>query len=216
MRRTFSCHRPKAGEMSETAPHSTGYWLGRSWAWSDWKFTSGFAYHFSELWAELHQGAGRVRLPLFSRPGQHYRPTDRMVLARVATARIGECDAYEFFHGFDRSGSPTGHTTWPNGEPCLPAPALLPVVDQLQLRAAALLVVPDSAGRRSPICRRIRIFDAPEPWGPWTIAYSTESWDVGPGESAGLPTKWISSDGCSIRMVFSGDDHFSIRRGRCV
>jgi len=33
------------------------------------------------------------------------------------------------------------------------------------------------------------IYDAPEPWGPWTTAFHTDAWDVGPGESSSLPTK---------------------------
>jgi CubicO group peptidase (beta-lactamase class C family) len=56
------------------------------------------------------------------------------------------------------------------------------------------------------------IYDAPEPWGPWTTVYSTEDWDVGPGESSSFPTKWMSSDGKTIHLVFSGDDCFSVRK----
>jgi hypothetical protein len=56
------------------------------------------------------------------------------------------------------------------------------------------------------------IYDAPEPWGPWTTVYFTELWDVGPGECASLPTKWMSDDGSTVHMVSSGDDHFSVRK----
>jgi hypothetical protein len=56
------------------------------------------------------------------------------------------------------------------------------------------------------------IYDAPEPWGPWTTAFYTENWDVGPGESSSLPTKWMSADGKTVHLVFSGDDHFSVRQ----
>ena len=37
-------------------------------------------------------------------------------------------------------------------------------------------------------------------------------WDVGPGETCGLPTKWMSGDGKTLHLVFSGDDCFSVRR----
>ena len=56
------------------------------------------------------------------------------------------------------------------------------------------------------------IYDAPEPWGPWTTAFFTETWDVGPGETSSIPTKWISDGGRTIHLAFSGDDHFSVRR----
>jgi hypothetical protein len=55
------------------------------------------------------------------------------------------------------------------------------------------------------------IYDAPEPWGPWTTAYYAETWDVGPGESSSLPTKWMSADGRTMWLVFSGNDSFSTR-----
>lgn len=63
---------------------------------------------------------------------------------------------------------------------------------------------------------RFGIYDAPEPWGPWTTAFYTEHWDVGPGETSSIPTKWISEDGWTIHLVFSGDDHFSVRQARLV
>ena len=56
------------------------------------------------------------------------------------------------------------------------------------------------------------IYDAPEPWGPWTTVFYTTAWDVGPGESSSLPTKWMSADGKTVTLVFSGDDSFSVRR----
>ena len=57
-----------------------------------------------------------------------------------------------------------------------------------------------------------RIFDAPEPWGPWTTVFATEHWDVGPGETSSFPTKWMSTDGKTLYLVFSGNDHFSVRK----
>ncbi len=56
------------------------------------------------------------------------------------------------------------------------------------------------------------IYDAAEPWGPWTSAYITKAWDVEPGETCSLPTKWMSADGRTVHLVFSGDDSFSVRR----
>jgi hypothetical protein len=58
------------------------------------------------------------------------------------------------------------------------------------------------------------VYDAPEPWGPWTTVYFTEKWDVGPGETASFPTRWMSADGKTAHLVFSGDDHFAVREAR--
>jgi hypothetical protein len=58
------------------------------------------------------------------------------------------------------------------------------------------------------------VYDAPEPWGPWTTVDFAQQWDVGPGESGCFPTKWMSHDGRTLFLVFSGDDCFSVRRAQ--
>lgn len=60
------------------------------------------------------------------------------------------------------------------------------------------------------------IYDAPEPWGPWSTAFHTDIWDTDRGESCSLRVKWISADGCTVHLVFSGDDGFSVRKGTVV
>ncbi len=37
------------------------------------------------------------------------------------------------------------------------------------------------------------VYEAPEPWGPWRTVDFTLEWDVGPGETARFPTKWMSA-----------------------
>ena len=49
-----------------------------------------------------------------------------------------------------------------------------------------------------------RRFPAPE-------AFAAQA-NVGPGEHAGFPSKWMSADGTTLHLVFSGDDAFSVRR----
>lgn len=56
------------------------------------------------------------------------------------------------------------------------------------------------------------VYDAPEPWGPWTTAYFTLKRDIGPGEHGDFPARWMSPDGRTLHLVFSGDDAFSVRR----
>ena len=56
------------------------------------------------------------------------------------------------------------------------------------------------------------VYDAPEPWGPWTTVYFTRKWDVGPGERAEFPPKWISNDGRTLYLEYSGDDNFCVRK----
>ena len=63
------------------------------------------------------------------------------------------------------------------------------------------------------------LYESPTPWGPWSVIYFTESWEGGPiltasdgwGESAHIPSKWISADGATFYLVYAGDDAFSVR-----
>ena len=62
------------------------------------------------------------------------------------------------------------------------------------------------------------IFDAPEPWGPWTtVAYYKQWLDDIPKFGFDFPSKWVSGDGLTLWMVFSGTkkyDSFNIIRGK--
>ncbi len=35
---------------------------------------------------------------------------------------------------------------------------------------------------------------------------------MGPGEASSFPTQWMSADGRTLYLVFSGDDCFSVRK----
>jgi hypothetical protein len=61
-------------------------------------------------------------------------------------------------------------------------------------------VLPGTQGTKADIRFEggFAVDDAPEPWGQWTTVYFTEKWDVGPGETASFPTKWMSADGKAL------------------
>jgi len=62
------------------------------------------------------------------------------------------------------------------------------------------------------------IYDAPEPWGPWTTVVSYPELGTWSGGSSDLinfcfPTKWISADGTGLWMIYSEADSFDVIRG---
>jgi hypothetical protein len=44
------------------------------------------------------------------------------------------------------------------------------------------------------------------------LNYLTDNWDVAAGETGSFPPKWMSEDGKTMYLVFSGDDFFSVRK----
>lgn len=76
---------------------------------------------------------------------------------------------------------------------------------------------PDSPHKQGPRFESgFGIYEAPEPWGPWSTVFFTRKWDVGPGETGSFPTKWMSADGRAAYLGFSGDDCFSVREAKLI
>jgi hypothetical protein len=161
-------------------------------------------------------------MPIFRRcgmNGMNGQGADIMVLARVPKERIRSRDAFEFFQRLDAEGRPVWTkeiaqrgAVFSNPGRCLRS--------QITYNAALRRYlwwqqVPNVASGDKADTRfhgGFGIYDAAEPWGPWTTSYCTERWAVGPGETGSFPTKWMSADGKTLYLVFSGDDCFSIRK----
>jgi hypothetical protein len=191
---------------------------GSTWTWSDWRFTNSFGCPTFLNFGANYAGA-RDRFAYIYSPDSDsaYVAGSRMVLARVDRTRLREREAYEFFQRLDANQAPQ----W---------------TSSIEQRGAVFVhegncyrsgisynaglkrylwcqILPGSRHPQGPRFQGgFGIYDAAEPWGPWTTAYFTTDWDVGPGETATFPTKWMSGDGKVIHLTFSGDDSLSVRR----
>jgi CubicO group peptidase (beta-lactamase class C family) len=190
---------------------------GRTWTWADWGFATAFACPTFLNFGRDYAGARDGFVYVYSHDGDSaYRPADRMILARVPKGRIMEREAYEFFAGLN-AGSPTwtrdlgrrGAVFTHEGKCYRSGISYNAGLG----RYLWCQILPGDDPRKGG---GFGLYDAPEPWGPWTTAFFTESWDVGPGETSSVPTKWISPDGTTIHLVFSGDDCFSVRQATLV
>ena len=143
-----------------------------------------------------------------------YGPENNIFLLRVNKDQIRDIKAYEFFKGVDANGNAVWTSdikerklvfTDTNG---VGNAGLAQVVFNAGIRRYILTV-----GHRSPTAsaldnqaKRLGIFDAPEPWGPWTtVAYYDDWKGAGDGPSLGYsyPAKWISKDGKTMWMIYS-------------
>lgn len=189
---------------------------GGTWTWADWRFTTSFGAPTFLNFGPNYAGARDDFVYIYSHDAvSAYDPADRMVLARVPKDRILDRAAYTFFERFDDDGTPV----W------TPDIAARGAVFAHPGRAYRSGVSYNAGLGRYLWCHPVPggdtrfeggfgIYDAPEPWGPWTTVYFTELWDVGPGETCSLPPKWMSDDGRTAHLLFSGDDAFSVRRVR--
>ena len=189
-----------------------------TWVWSDWKFTE-FGYptfiNFGRNYAGVPEHHKDYVYTVSHDHPSAYEAADRFILARVPENEITNRSAYEFFRELDADNNPVWTKDILQRGAVFTNPGLC--------RRSGISYNPGLKRylwwqqiRRNDADTRFRggfgIYDAPEPWGPWTTVYDTQEWDVGPGETASFPTKWMSADGKTCYLVFSGNDNFSVRK----
>jgi hypothetical protein len=187
---------------------------GRTWTWADWKFGTSFGCPTFLNFGKAYAGSRDNFVYIYSHDHDSaYERADRTVLARVPKDRIRDRTAYVFFVRTSADGSPVWSpdiyqrgAVFENPENCYRTSASY----NAGLKRYMLCQINSGADTR--FSGGFGIYDAPEPWGPWTTVYYTPKWDVGPGETNSLPTKWMSADGRTVHLLFSGDDYFSVRR----
>ncbi|MDA1315209.1 MAG: serine hydrolase [Acidobacteria bacterium] len=187
---------------------------GRTWKEADWKFVSSFGAPTFLNFGKNYEGARDSFVYIYSHDRDSaYEPADRMILARVEKTSIRDHNAYEYFAGIDSAGQPRWSDSADNRATVFDHPGRAYRSDitynQPLQRYLWCQIIPVGDTR---FAGGFGVYDAPEPWGPWTTVYFTDKWDVGPGETCSFPTQWISPDGKTLHMVFSGDDAFSVRR----
>jgi len=185
---------------------------GRSWSCVDWKQTNSFGcptfVNFGRDYERNQDGFVYVCSP---DADDAYGVADRFVLARVAMQRIQERQAYEFYAG----GAEVGQVRWTTN-----IQSRVGVLSRAQSCYCPSVTFNAPLGRFLLVHARPKehsrdgdgkidvrfhgglvIYEAAQPWGPWSVAFDTDNWDVGPGESVSFPSKWISSDGRTLHLV---------------
>lgn len=192
---------------------------GRTWEWANWKFESGFGYPTFLNYGKDYDGARDNYVYIYSHNEESaYLVSDEMILVRVPKNRIKEQEAYTYYSGSRGKNNAEWTVDYKKRKAVFTNPGKCYrsgiTYNKGLDRYLWCQIIPVSAGGTSRGPRfqgGLGIFEAPEPWGPWKTAFYTLDWDMGPGETGCLPTKWMSEDGKSCHYLFSGDDYFSLR-----
>ncbi len=138
--------------------------------------------------------------------------TDSVALFRVPKDRLMNHGAYEYFAGLNGS-----QPTWARD-----IRKRSPVFGLPQRIGFAVRVDYNPALRRYFLTTFHRwdgswgIYDSSEPWGPWSTIATFDQWlDSKPKFGFTFPQKWMSADGTTMYMVFSGTglyDSFNVVR----
>lgn len=186
----------------------------KTWQWASWSFAE-FGHPSFVNFGQDYTDARDDYVYITSHDSNSaYEQADRYLLARVPKDKIREPDHYEFF-----VGTTEGHAIW--AWDLSKAGAIF--VHPGQCRRSSMSFVPgldryilwqqltfDSTDTRFD--GGFGLYDAPEPWGPWTTVFFTDRWDVGPGDLGHVNAKWSNRN--ELWLVFAGSDNFCARRGR--
>jgi hypothetical protein len=178
---------------------------GRTWQ-RGFRFTTSFGSPVFLNFGRNYQGARDRYVYTYSQDGPSaYQSDDALVLARVPKDRIRERDAWEFFVQEDQ---------WTHDISARGAVFRFPghcqradVVYNPLLKRYLLALGYNHHGGWG-------IFDASEPWGPWTTAFRTDYWGVGETHGYRMPAKWIGPQPDQMTLIFSGlapNDAFCVR-----
>ncbi len=150
-----------------------------------------------------------------------HRP-GRIFLSRVPRAALLDRARHEFFAGFAPDRAPRWSSDLAQKAPVFSDPNgvgwNLSVSHNPGLRRYLL-----ATEHGETHAGRFGLFDAPEPWGPWTTVAYDETWGAGHVEVSTFywcfTPKWLSPDGTRFTMLFTGkntNDSWNTVAGRFV
>ena len=192
---------------------------GNTWDWAGWQFGEGFGCPTFLNYGKNYADAAGKYVYVYSPDGENaYDACDHMVLARVPKDKIKDWKAYEYFTGIKKN-KPSWSEDVRKREAVFVNPGKCyrsGITYNKGLKKYLWCQIIQNSEGESVQGPRFKgglgIFESVNPWGPWKTVYYKTSWDIGPGESGSLPTKWMSDDGKECYYLFSGDDSFSVRK----
>ena len=211
---------------------------GASWEFTDWSFTrkEGIMMPTVCNYGKNYEGAKDdyvysylIRFQSYEGPDDYPDKVDWLNcqkpglidLARVLKDQVLDRNAYSFFAGMQ------------NGEPVWTKDVIQrkPVFENSDGVGWSINVSFNEGLQRYMLTSEhtethrgnIGIFDAPNPWGPWTTVCYQEKWGEGhiPLNTFfwNFSNKWMSEDGKSFSLIFTGrkeNDSFNVIRGEFI
>jgi hypothetical protein len=189
---------------------------GSSWQSSSWDLTNRSATLVMPTILNFGKGYAGARDGYV----YHYfirkqgNPTELMVnkpglidLARVPKGKLMDVNAYQYFAGANAQGNPTWTGDPDLREAVFEDPKGVGWNVSVSYNAGLgryLLATEHTASSEG----RLGVFDAPEPWGPWTTVMYTENFGANQIERStffwNFSNKWTSASGKSTALIFTG------------
>ena len=143
-----------------------------------------------------------------------------ITLIRVRKEKIANRSHYEYFAGLDADQDPTWTRNIADRKPVFrdAENGVMRTSVSYNPGLRRYLLTTQQVSRYLIGNGHIGIYDAPEPWGPWTTVFLDNAWCT--GLQSGWKTvfwnfsnKWLSPDGKDFVLVYTGDDTWSTLKG---
>jgi hypothetical protein len=179
----------------------------KTWTWADWHFSDTFGCPEFIQYGPNYRGARDSYVYIVSQANNDaYEYSPDVVMSRVPSGKVSDRAAYEFFAGLNAKGKPNWSADVAQRKPVFTDSRGVMRIS-LNYNAALKRYIMTASHRvgEGPHNPSLGVFEAPEPWGPWTTAYYDDHW-------AGndrvyhhkFPTKWMSGDGKTMWLLYSG------------
>ena len=195
---------------------------GNTWETADWKFDVSLGCPAFLNFGKNYEGSADNYVYIYSNDdASAYKNSDHFILARVPKDQMKDWRKYEYFAGFGAEKQPKWTDDIRRREPVFTNPGKcyrsgITYNKGLKKYLWCQTIQLSSPGKAGDARFHggLGIFESDHPWGPWKTVYYTRDWDIGPGESSSIPTKWMSENGKECYLLFSGEDSFSLRKIR--
>jgi hypothetical protein len=181
--------------------------LGRTWVWADWWFSESFGCPEFVQFGPAYAGARDNYVYIASQDGNSAYDFDSdIVLARVPKFLVPERSQYEFYAGLDENGAPVWAADIADRKAIFTDPRGTQRIAITYNRGIEryLLTTAHDDGSGATHTPALGVFDAPNPWGPWTTVTYDDAWADGWMIHHKFPTPWMSDDGTTMWLAFSG------------
>jgi hypothetical protein len=204
-------YRPEPGNDYR---HSRLAWSadrGRHWKWAEWHFSETFGCPEFIQFGPGYRGARDGYVYIVSQANDSaYEYSPDIVLARVERDRVRDRESYEFYAGGDTEGEPRWEREIEKRQPIFTdrnGTQRIAVTYNAALRRYILTTSHLPPDKKATHTAALGVFEAPAPWGPWKTIDYDHDWSRGARTyHHKFPTRWMSSDGKSMWLLFSGLD----------
>ncbi len=191
----------------------------KNWKWAEWHFAETFGCPEFVQFGKNYTGARDNYVYIVSQDNNNpYKYAEDVVLARVPKNSILDRSAWQFFSGRGSTGSGHWSSAINERKPVFTdrnGAQRVALAYNTGLKRYFLVTSIGTHGKDTKLMHTggLGVFDAPEPWGPWTTVYYDQYWSGGKNLDYKLeewtyhqkfPTKYMSPDGKTMWLLFSG------------